>query len=199
MPPFEPGAGSAEAGIHALDSRHLLPLSLAAPAPGLSTGSRTSPLSSLSLSKRTSISPRPSHPTSLTIRVLLYVIPITYVKILACSFPLITMWRSVEFFAPPPDEWQQRCLSVVTYRIPYGIPIVETLPARSTCHGGGMKAHGRSDGIFPCVPHLRVVTGLNCETGIRGPQIHSMMSEETKTEMKSPPPPPRTICGSPKS
>ena len=168
------------------------------PAPGLSTGSRTSPPSSLSLSKRTLISPRPSHPTFLTIRILLYVIPITYVKILACSFPLITMWRSVEFFAPPPDEWQQRCLRIVEYVVPYGIPIVETLPARLTRHGGGMKTHGRSDGIFPCVPYPRLVAGLDCEVGIRGPQVHSMMRESVKAEMKKPPPP-RTICGSPGS
>ena len=68
-----------------------LPLSHAAPAPGLSTlrqaqsiaGSRTSPLSSLSLSKRTPRSLRPSHPTPgpLTMKILLYVIPNRFVAV----------------------------------------------------------------------------------------------------------------------
>lgn len=59
-----------------------------------------------------------------------------------------------------------------------------------------MNAHSRFDGIFPCASSLCLVTGLNCEAGIQGPQVYNMMREPAEAEMKSPPPP-RTICGSP--
>ena len=52
-----------------------------------------------------------------------------------------------------------------------------------------MKAHDRSDGIFPCVFSLCLVTRPDCEAGIQGPQVHSMMREPAEAEMKSPPPP----------